>query len=74
MSKKIVVKIHNNSISKIIIVKSEEDGKDLILDLAEEQFGRSLKYHELNDLNDRLEIYNDEDPDNMYTFSINTIE
>jgi len=70
----IIAKIHNNSLGTVRQVASEEEGKDIIRAWAEEQFQRPLTDDETDDLNDRLEIYNEEDSDNIYTFSIGAVE
>lgn len=70
----IACKIHNNSLGKTIAVDSETMGKALIQTWAEEQFGRPLTDEEINNLDDTLEIYNDEDSDNIYTFSLGIVE
>lgn len=69
-NKYLVIKIHNNSVSNVLTAKNEDEAKDLARGAAENQFGRPLTDEEIDDLNDKLEIYNDEDSDNLYTFSI----
>ena len=70
----IACKIHNNSLGKVVSVSSEDEGKDVLRGMAEEQFRRPLTDGEIDDLNDRLEIYNDDDSDNIYTFSLGIVE
>lgn len=72
--KYIVCRIHNNSLGKTIAVENEDEGKDVLRGWAEEQFQRPLTDTEIDDLNDKLEIYNDEDSDNLFTFSLGIVE
>ena len=74
MKNLIVCRIHNNSLGKVLSVSSEEEGKDIIRGWAEEQFQRPLKDEEIDDLNDKLEIFNNEDSDNIFTFSLGIVE
>lgn len=68
--KTLVIKIHNNSVSDVREVMNQDEAKNLVRDLFFEQIGRALNDEETDDLEDRLEVYNDEDHDNHYTFSI----
>lgn len=70
----IVCIIHNNSLGKVLAVSSERNGKDILRGWVEKQFGRPLTDGETDDLNNKLEIYNDEDPDNIFTFSLGIVE
>lgn len=72
--KYIVARIHNNSLGRVIEVSSEEEGKNIIRGMAEEQFGRPLTDEEIDDLHDKLEIYNEEDSDNLFCFSLGIVE
>jgi hypothetical protein len=74
MSNIIVAKIHNNTLGKCISVETLEDGKELIKSWAGEQFQRPLTQDELDSLEEVLEVYNDEDSDNHYTFTIGILE
>lgn len=74
MNKYIVAIIHNNSLGKVVSVCDENHGKDIARGLAEDQFLRGLTDEEIDDLNDKLEIYNDEDSDNIYSFSVGIVE
>ena len=74
MSNIIVAKIHNNTLGKCISVDSIETGKDLIKSWVGEQFSRPLNEDELEGLENELEVYNDEDTDNIFTFSIGILE
>lgn len=74
MKKYIVCKIHNGSLGSILGFDSKEETQDVLRGMAEEQFERDLTPEEIDDLNDKLEIINDEDCDNIYTFSIGILE
>ena len=65
-----VIKIHNNSLSKITLTKDEQDAKDMCISWAESQFERELDDDEIDDFDNDLEIFNDDDPDNIYCFTI----
>ena len=69
-----VAKIHNNSLGSCISIESYEEGKVLIRKMAEEQFQRPLTESELASIEDEMELYNDDDADNVYTFSIGAAE
>jgi hypothetical protein len=71
--KYIVARIHNNSLGSVIEVSSQEEGKDIIRGMAEEQFNRPLTDDEIDHLEDNLEIYNEEDSDNIFCFSLGII-
>lgn len=70
----IAARIHNSSLGKTVTVESIEAGQKLIKEWAEEQFGRELTHEENDGLENELEIYNDEDGDNIYTFAIGICE
>jgi len=70
----IACKIHNNSLGKTISVNSFDEGKALLRQWAEEQFERSLTNEENDSLENEMEIYNDNDFDNIYSFSIGIVE
>lgn len=69
-----VAKIHNNSLGACISIESYEEGKALIRKMAEEQFQRPLTELELEAIENEMELYNDDDMDNVYTFSISAAE
>ena len=69
-----VAKIHNNSLGACISIESYEEGNELIKKMAEDQFGRPLTEREMEDIVDNMELYNDDDMDNVYTFSISSAE
>ncbi len=71
--KYIVARIHNNSLGSVIEVSSEEEGKDIIRGMAEEQFDRPLTDDEIDELENNMEIYNEEDADNLFCFSLGII-
>ncbi|MCK9433724.1 MAG: hypothetical protein M0R32_02620 [Candidatus Cloacimonetes bacterium] len=70
----IAAKIHNQALGKVVECPDEDFAKKIIKDWAEEQFQRPLNEDEEKSLENELEIYNDEDPDNLYTFSIGITE
>lgn len=72
--KYIVVKIHNQSLGKVVEVSSLEEGMGIIRDWFFEQFNRSINDEETDSLINTYEVYNDEDFDNHYTFSIGIID
>lgn len=70
----IACRIHNNSLGKVVSVNSEDEGKNMLRAWAEDQFQRPLTDSEIDDLNDKLEIYNDDDQNNIFSFSLGIIE
>lgn len=70
----IVAEIHNNSLGKVKEVESIEEGKDIARGWAEEQLQRDLTDEEIDGLENDLEIYDDSDCDNLWTFSIGMTE
>lgn len=72
--KYIAARIHNNSLGKVVEVFSESEGKDILRGWAEDQFQRPLTDEEIDDLEDNLEICNEDDPDNIFCFSIGLVE
>lgn len=72
--KTLVIVIHNNTVLSVQEAKNKSEAKNLIRDMFFNQFGRVISDEETDDLEDRLEIYNDDDHDNHYTFSINFID
>lgn len=72
--KYIAARIHNNSLGKVELCDSEADAKDKIRGWAEAQFGRGLNDEEVDSLEDHLEIYNEDDADNLFCFSVGIAE
>jgi len=70
----VAVRIHNNSLGRVVEVESAEEGKNLVHEWAKEQLGRGLNGEELDDLENGSEIYNEEDPDNIWCFSLGITE
>ena len=70
----IIAKNHNNSLGKVERVENETEGKDKIRGWAEDQFQRPLTDEEIDSLENNLEIYNEDDADNLYCFSIGIVE
>jgi hypothetical protein len=78
MSNIFVTKIHNQSLGRCFYVKTIEEGQELIKSWWYAQFGFPLentdKSPRLDNLEDQLECYNDDDHNNHYTFSIGIVE
>ncbi len=70
----IAVKIHNNSLGRVVEVEGEDRAKEIIREWAREQFGRGLTGNEIYELDNNLELFNDDDPDNIYSFSVGIVE
>jgi len=70
----IVTKIHNNSLGKVVSASSFDEAKDILRGWAEKQFQRPLTDEEIDDLEDEMEIYDDTDSDNIYSFSVGIVE
>lgn len=66
--------IHNNMLGACHSVSSYEDGAKMIKQLAQEQLGRPLEDDELKDLESYYFVFNDEDMDNTYCWSIGIVE
>lgn len=72
--KYVVVKIHNQSLGKIVEVESIEKGLNIIREWFQNQFERDMDDDEIDDLEDSMGIYIEADNDNQYTFSVGIIE
>jgi len=70
----VVIKIHNARVSSVYSVDTIENAKALVSDLFFSQFHRSLNEEEIDDLEVFMELYNDEDHDNQFTFSISFVD
>lgn len=70
----IVVRIHNQSLGKVVEVSTIEEGMDVVREWFEEQFNRVMNEEEIDNLEVMMEVHNDEDHDNHYTFSIGIVE
>lgn len=68
--KYIIVRIHNSSLAYAQEVSSVEEGKSVIQEQFLDHIGRVMNYDELDTLDNMMEVYNDDDHDNTYTFSI----
>ena len=71
--KTLIIKLHNMSVSNVIQTSSEETAKLMIRDMFFEKIGRVMSDEEIDDLEDHLEITNDDDHDNHFTWSINSL-
>lgn len=65
-----VARIHNNKLGSCVPVDDHEDGEDVIRSWVKDQFGRDITDDENEILMNDGEFYNDDDPDNIVTFSI----
>jgi hypothetical protein len=72
--KYVVVKIHNQSLGKVIEVDSIEKGFNIIHEWFKDQFDRVMCDDELDDLENLMEINIEEDDVNQYTFAVGIIE
>ncbi|HQZ50812.1 MAG TPA: hypothetical protein PLF17_09820 [Chitinophagaceae bacterium] len=69
-----VCKIHNNSLGNSFLVPSIEAGIEEIKKMAIEQFGRELYNYEIEEAENDYELYNNDDMDNIYSFSLGQLE
>lgn len=69
-----VARIYNNRLGNCVAVSSIDEGVELIQKWVADQFSRELTEEELNILRDEGEFYNDDDPDNIFTFALGYIE
>ena len=70
----IVVDIHNAHLGSVFEVDSLEEGKSAIKKLAENKLQRVLNDQENESLENELEVYNEEDADNVWSFSMGLVE
>jgi hypothetical protein len=70
----IVVKIRNNKLGKCLKVDSIENGIELIKGMVSEQLERELYDDELDILENDYEVFNDDDPENVYTWAIRIVK
>lgn len=70
----IACKIHNNSLGKVISVPSLSEGIQTIKEWAADQFRRELTFEEIKSAENECEICNEDDSDNIYSFSIGIVE
>ena len=66
--------IHNNFLKTLHQVSSYEEGTKMIKKLSQEQFGRPLDDDELKDLDAYCFVFNNEDMDHTYCWSIGIVE
>lgn len=69
----IAVKIHNNSLGKCIKVDSIEIGLNILREWAIED-GLEISEEELEILLNEYEVINDDDFDNVYSYSVGICE
>ena len=70
----IVVDIHNARLGSVFEVDSFEEGKSAIKKLAENKLQRVLNDQENESLENELEVYNEEDADNVWSFSMGLVQ
>ena len=70
----IVVDIHNARLGSVFEVDSFEEGKSAIKELAENKLQRVLNDQENESLENELEVYNEEDADNVWSFSMGLVQ
>lgn len=68
-----VARIHNNTLGSCVMVDTITDGVNLIREYVKYQFGRDLTIEENEILENDYEFYNDDDADNIITYSINSL-
>ena len=68
-----VARIHNNTLGSCVMVGTITDGINLIREYVQDQFGRDLTADENDRLENDYEFYNDDDADNIFTFSIGSL-
>lgn len=68
-----VARIHNNSLGSCVMVETIEEGLDLIRQYVKDQFNRELTTEENDNLENNQEFYNDDDPENIVTFSVGIV-
>lgn len=69
-----VARIHNNSLGSVTEVASYADGVTAIGEMVKNQFNRELTPEEQEDVDNTGEFYNNEDHNNVFTFSIGTLD
>ncbi len=65
-----VARIHNNSLGSCVMVETIEEGLNLIRQYVKDQFNRELTTEENDILENNNEFYNDDDMDNVITYSL----
>lgn len=70
----IVVGIHNDRVGTAFEVDGLAGGRLAIKKLAENKLQRILNDQENESLENELEVYNEEDMDNVWSFSIGLVE
>lgn len=68
-----VARIHNNRLGSCTNVSSYDEGFNLIRQYVKNQFERDLTEEEEELLDNEFEFFNDEDPDNVVSFTIGSL-
>ena len=74
MKTMIVADIHNSRMGNVYRVESLEEGLSVIKELAEHKLLRKLNDEEKESLEKDLEVYNDDDSDNIWSYSMGFVE
>jgi hypothetical protein len=69
-----VVLIHNQSVSSVHGVNSEQEGLEVIKKMIQIILNRDITEEEIEEFDTLMEIYDDSDHDNVYTFSVNYVD
>ena len=68
-----VARIHNNRLGICVMVGSISEGVQLIREYVQNQFNRDLTAEENDILENDYEFYNDDDMDNVITYSLGSL-
>ena len=74
MNNLFVARIHNNRLGSCVPVSSIDEGIELINTYVVDQFHRELTTEEMEILENDMEFYNDDDADNIVSFTIGSLE
>lgn len=74
MNNLFVARIHNNRLGSCVMVDSISEGIKLIREYVKTQFNRDLTDEENKILENDYEFYNDDDADNIVSFTIGSLE
>jgi len=68
-----VARIHNNRLGSCVMVGTITNGINLIREYVQDQFNRELTADENDRLENDYEFYNDDDADNIISFSLGSL-
>jgi hypothetical protein len=69
-----VIKVHNNSLGSCKAVENEETGIKLVKEIAEEKLSRKLTQEEIEQIDNDLEFYNEDDIENQWCVALAEIK